>query len=492
MTELNIIEPQEQQHAYPDDALWWHDGLLLEAAHFQQMGRRQEQLVSYHVRSAAPYNWGVRQLVVADRALTKGVFTVSHLEAIMPDGLVVSHHTGRGRLELPLPEELGQQLAAARQHATICLAVPVNEAIDADDAFARYVPVGAGAPASVHDGDVPIARIRPRMRLALASELDKQANDSVLPLARVAFKHNKFELLPFFPPLLDTAVAPPCLEGQSLQAESAALVNAMQRAASYLQDATAKRPADIDDQLRRLELRQRLASVTSGIPMLRGLLSMPAVAPLPLYLAWCGALGPLGALDDTGEVARSEFPEYRHDDLAWTFKNLFERVGTLLAMADRPFRELALKVNSDREYSHVFEAGNRYTWPVLAAAPEGDAGPRRDVLIIGIRGMTELEADQWLRKAVITASAEQLKYRMGRRMGAPRSAIKPDGKLSPFPPAPAGPEHKVDARGMATPDVCLYALDLDESLSLDADIVLQNAAARQPSEIVLFVHRDSK
>jgi len=478
MNELSI-ERQDLQPPLPEDAIWWHDGLLLEAAHFHQMCQRQEQLVSYHVRSAAPYSWGVRKLAIDDPTLTDNVFAIRELEAVMPDGLVVSHDAAQGVLELKFGEDLGQQLAAARKYATICLAVPVNDAIDAEQGMARYAPFGSDA----------IGRMRPRLRLALASDLDQHAGDTVLPLARVAFSHNKFVLLPFVPPLLDIGLAPLAAGSPSLLASSLALVKTMQRSANYLLDAALKPPAGIEDKVTRLELRQRLASVSAGIPTLRGLLALPAVAPLPLYLAWCGALGPMGALDETGEVTRSPFPAYRHDELAFTFGKLFDRVAALLSMADRPFRELALKVNSDHQYSHVFDKDNRYVWPAAALAAEGSAAPARDVLIVGIRGMTQQDADQWLKLAVITDAAAQLKYRMGRRMGAPRSVIKPDGMLVSLDADASGQTHKVDARGMATPDICLYALDLDESLSLDADIVLQNAAERQPAEVVLFIHK---
>lgn len=472
-------ERQDLQPPLPEDAIRWHDGLLLEAAHFHELCQRQEQLVAYHVRMASPHSWGVRKLAIDDPTLTDNMFAVRELEALMPDGLLVTHDAAHGVLELKLGEELGQQLAASRKHATICLAVPVNAEVDAEPGMARYAPAGNAA----------VGRMRPRLRLALASELDQHAGDTVLPLARVAFSHNKFVLLPFLPPLLDIGVAPLAAGSASLLTTSAALVKTMQRSANYLLDAALKPPTGIEDKVTRLELRQRLASVSAGIPTLRGLLALPSVAPLPLYLAWCGALGPMGALDETGEVARSAFPAYRHDELAYTFGKLFERVSALLAMADRPFRELALKVNSDHQYSHVFDKANRYVWPAVALAAQGMAAPERGLLIVGIRGMTQADADQWLKLAVITDVASQLKYRMGRRMGAPRSVIKPDGVLVSLDADAGGQTHKVDARGMATPDICLYALDLNESLSLDADIVLQNAAERQPTEVVLFIHK---
>ncbi|MFL6657028.1 MAG: type VI secretion system baseplate subunit TssK, partial [Massilia sp.] len=234
MNELNG-ERHERLVASPGDAVWWHDGLLLEAAHFQQLCQRQEQLLTYHLRSAMPYAWGVRQMQIADKYLSNNLFSITSLEAIMPDGLVVSHQDGADKLEFPLTADLHAQLAASRQSATICLAVPVNDTIaDADDS-ARYVPVATASGAS------GVAHVRPRLRLALASDLEKQANDAVLPLARVSVRLGKFELVHFLPPLLDIDVAPSWVDGSSLYEQSMELVNRMQRAANYLGEASRKR-----------------------------------------------------------------------------------------------------------------------------------------------------------------------------------------------------------------------------------------------------------
>lgn len=482
MNESNF-ERGQSLVARAGDAVWWHDGLLLEAAHFQQLCRRQEQLLSYHVRSAAPCNWGVRQLDIVDMFLPNGVFSIRALEAIMPDGLVVSHRPGAGHLELRLADDRHRELAEGRPD-TICLAVPLGEAIDDTEGNARYAPV---VPAGDDDGAAGVAHVRPRLRLALASDLAKQGNDVVLPLARVALRSGKFELERFLPPLLDIGWQPPWLGGKSLRLESEQLVSAMERAAGYLVEATRKRPAEVNDKLHWLELRQRLASVVAGIPVLHGVLGLDGQAPLALYLAWCGALGPLGALDDTGDLGRGVFPAYRHDALAPTFGALFGRIRALLAMADGPFLEVQLERHTDQQFSHAFDRAQRYDWPALETVAPGASARQGAVLIIGIRGLPEDGAAAWLQKAVITSSAQLKEFREERRMGLRRSLVLADGRLQLLAGKALPYERQVDVRGMASAGACLFALDQEDPEALD--IVLHNGAEKRPAEVVLFIHK---
>ncbi|SHH10272.1 type VI secretion system baseplate subunit TssK [Massilia sp. CF038] len=478
MSELN----EGRLVAQPDAALLWHDGLLLEPTHFQQMCQRQEQLVSYHVRSAAPYNWGVRQLVIGDRTLATNVFSLSALEAIMPDGLLVAHRPGTGSLELVLSEALRAQLSASAQHATICLAVPLNDAMDRSGRSARSMPVPLPG-----DGDdealTGLARVRPQMRLALDSELAKQASDAVLPLARIRCVEGRCTIERFMPPALDSRVAPPWPDGLSFHARSAALADAMQRTLNYLLVATRVRPVGLEDQLRWLELRQRVCAFGAAIAPLRGVLGLDAAAPVDLYLAWCAALGALGALDAAGAVLGQPLPVYRHLDPAATFDAIFARAEALLRMADLPFTESAFTFQEQEQYYlHPFQEQARYRWPLT-----GDTG---SVLIIGLRGLSEEQAVRWMERAVITAACRQADWRAGRRVGAARSLIRSDGSLAPLSDALRDSGRKVQLHGMSTPGLTLFAIDPERDYPGDTDIVLENGTRNGAIDAVLFRHQE--
>ena len=73
------------------DAIQWHEGMLLAPQHFQQSAQRQEGLLSYHASAQTPFYWGIRQLEIDTDKLVAGIFWVRRLEAVLPDGLLVTH-----------------------------------------------------------------------------------------------------------------------------------------------------------------------------------------------------------------------------------------------------------------------------------------------------------------------------------------------------------------------------------------------------------------
>jgi hypothetical protein len=80
--------------AIPTEALLWHDGLLLAPLHFQTLTRRQEELVTYHVRSASPYAWGVRTLTLPADGLTETGLSLGRTgkERLRREGKHRQHH----------------------------------------------------------------------------------------------------------------------------------------------------------------------------------------------------------------------------------------------------------------------------------------------------------------------------------------------------------------------------------------------------------------
>ncbi|KAK3172159.1 hypothetical protein Dsin_033166 [Dipteronia sinensis] len=65
----------------------WYEGMLLLPEHFRAQARRQEMLSGYLAHAAAPYAWGLRRM---QHEIVGTVYRVTALEAIMPDGLLVT------------------------------------------------------------------------------------------------------------------------------------------------------------------------------------------------------------------------------------------------------------------------------------------------------------------------------------------------------------------------------------------------------------------
>ncbi|MDF1750691.1 MAG: type VI secretion system baseplate subunit TssK, partial [Alphaproteobacteria bacterium] len=76
------------------DAIQWHEGMLLAPQHFQQLAVRGEELIAYHTATSSPFHWGIRHLKVDPVQLVSGIFRVLELEAVLPDGLIVTHVQG--------------------------------------------------------------------------------------------------------------------------------------------------------------------------------------------------------------------------------------------------------------------------------------------------------------------------------------------------------------------------------------------------------------
>jgi type VI secretion system protein ImpJ len=71
--------------------LVWTEGLFVTQHHFQQLDRYHEWLVSERLRTALPYDWGVLEIEVDDRALAAEQFKLNRLVAVLPDGSPLEH-----------------------------------------------------------------------------------------------------------------------------------------------------------------------------------------------------------------------------------------------------------------------------------------------------------------------------------------------------------------------------------------------------------------
>ena len=76
------------------DAIDWHEGMLLSPQHFQLMVQRYEALLSRQISTLSPYHYGFTNLLIDRARIHEGFLQVRSLDAIMPDGLIVSIEEG--------------------------------------------------------------------------------------------------------------------------------------------------------------------------------------------------------------------------------------------------------------------------------------------------------------------------------------------------------------------------------------------------------------
>ncbi len=82
VTTKSLIAPQIQ----------WHEGMLLSPHHFQQSDLRHHQVLIHHMSLVSEFHWGIRSFKLDPIVLPDGLIRITELEAIMPDGLIISYN----------------------------------------------------------------------------------------------------------------------------------------------------------------------------------------------------------------------------------------------------------------------------------------------------------------------------------------------------------------------------------------------------------------
>jgi type VI secretion system protein ImpJ len=432
------------------DSIQWHEGLLLTPQHFQQLSLRQEALLQYVASTIAPFNWGVRYVKVDPASLAAGTLRVLELEAVMPDGLVVSFGLRRGEgLQVDLTQ-YAEQLKERPLTVHLAVAARESDTVTRGD-IARYDSV-EGDPVpdeNTGEGSLRIPRLRPRLRLIVADAPPKKY--VALPVARVYCRDETYTLTDFIPPALT-------VERQSqLGVICSWTARRLREKAMYLADqlrlpATGER-AGVDRETETL-----IRSLVASLPLLEAVLGTGASHPFIVYLALCSVAGQVSVMGRS--LVPPAFAPYDHNDLRATFEPVLAYIsrkvdeGVTATFTAHPFRY------EEGVYSLLFERA----W----------AGRRLAVGVRGATGSTEQEVVRWGYACVIGSRSRMRSMRESRVLGARRELIERDEDLVP----PRG--------------VVLFRLRPDpEFIEPDEELQIFNAGehgqSQRPQELVLYV-----
>lgn len=447
-------------HDVPD-AIQWQEGMLLAPQHFQQLGRRHEALLHYHASVASPYHWGVRHRRIDPVLLVDGVFRVLELEAVMPDGMIVSHGPDDGpdlSVDLsvhadeikraPVPVHLA--VIAGSGRASVARGGRSSEGMSEGT---RYVALEGDpvADENTGDGEVRVPRLRPYLRLLVTH--DPPPKFVTLPIAELTYANESFALTPFVPPTLWVT------GGSPLGKLCDAVATRLREKAVFLSEQV-REPSSAVRMAQLLETRALIHSLVAALPPFEALVRSGTAHPFTLYLALCSLVGHLAA------VGRSLVPPalepYDHDDPRASFEEA------------RAFIEQALREGLSESYA---------TYSFYLAEEsfflKFDRAWMSRSLILGVRGRSgaqEREVEAWVEGAVIASKSRVPELEQSRTRGVARKRIESDADLVP-------------ARG-----VLLYSLGVDQRLVVPEELLeIKNpddpSGKLRPVEIVLYVRR---
>lgn len=432
-------------------AIQWHEGMLLAPQHFQQSCLRHDELLHYHLMAIAPFHWGVHHLKVDSTLLIDGTARVLELEAVMPDGLVVSYIAEEeGDLEIdlkPFADEMKQRAL------TIHLAVPAKRANVAatKGELARHDSVEGQAVVDENTGEseLSIPRLKPRLSL-LVSDAPPQKY-SAFPLLQVAYKNETFEMTDFIPPMLTVPIK------SAIGEIGASVAHRLREKAVFLSERV-RSPSSAMRGTLLLETKSMIQSLVSGLPHFEAVLNTGASHPYTLYLSLCSLAGQLAALG-SGLIPPVLEP-YDHNNLRAAFEQAREFI---FRMIDEGILVTHTPVPFSFEKG-VFSLRLEESWLTKA-------------LTIGVRvraGMTEKDVIGWIEESLIGSSSKVESMKNKRILGASRKRIEGDKELIP-------------AR-----DVVLFSVKEERQfIEPDEELQIINASdptgKRSPAEIVLYV-----
>lgn len=429
------------------DAIEWHEGMLLAPQHFQQATLRAEEIVHYHALTLHPYHWGIRHLKTDPVALVGGVFRVLELEAVLPDGLVVTHMQGDDgpALELDLGPRKEEMLGRA---LPVHLALPVRRpgGRTTGGELPRYRSAEGGAVSDETSGDNPLAipRLKPRLSLEAADTLAQKYVG--FPLARVTLREEAFVEDAFDPPRLWVPEASPLGE------VAGELAKRLREKASFLAERGA---AQGGSGAAGPEARIQLHGLVAALPVLEALLKSGRAHPYALYLALMAVLGHLTAVG--GGTLPPVLPPYDHDDALACFRRAADFAQRMLDRVSELYQAIPFNATD--------------TGFALPLRPDWAEGG----LVVGARagtGASELDVIAWMDGALIGDARAQATMRERRVLGAARARIDRDEALDVAP-----------SRGMV-----LFRVEPDpEFVDVEGTLEIRGSRTNPPVEILAYV-----
>ncbi|QCP52076.1 type VI secretion system baseplate subunit TssK [Trinickia violacea] len=432
------------------DRVEWFEGMLLAPQHFQLMNARVDSLVAWQTLAAAPFSWGVRRLVFDQGLLPAGVLRVLALDAIMSDGTAVSYSAEsnqHGRLELSL-EPFAEQLANGP--IDFYLTLPVAASMRHDSEIRRFRST-AGAPVADEVSQAPpadIPRLIPELALA-AGELPSAMHVS-LRLGSVYRDNEVVRLGERLPPLLEIARDNP------LWTTVSALLGQLRGKAAFVARQTAIPSSKTEDRLTQLELKDRLRSLLTGLPLAEAVLRTPHLHPLALYLALASLSGSLSMLMPAGLAPVP--PDYDHADPLAVFTPLMRALRDAISEVSEGYRERKF------EFRHgAFEIGLQPEW----------VGER---LVVGLRGQSDRDLRAWMEGATVGSQSVYPSLRNRRVLGAQRRVV----------------DHAEELGLRSGSGYLLFEIDADSVLVHASETLVignlnESASVQRPQEMLLFV-----
>jgi type VI secretion system protein ImpJ len=327
----------------------WTEGLFVTQHHFQQLDRYHEQLLSERVEAVVPFDWGVTDMEIDERALANGQMRVIRLRGVLPDGTPVSAGEGDDGIPVrPLEGAFTASMRALDVYVALAHDAEAGPNVDLEakpGALTRYVRSAATVPDyNSGVGETQMSWARPNLRLLFGEER-RDAFDSMRIAQLVRAASGAITVRDtWIPPCLKISVSAFLVGG--LRRVLAACVARQRTLAETRRQRTA---SAVDFQASDAAKFWLLNTLNTFIPPLSHLCDHGHASPEEAYMVLAQLIGQLCTFAVDGDPTTT--PKFNYLDLGDVFEPMFARVMQLLntVIAER-YVQIPLQRRDDGMY----------------------------------------------------------------------------------------------------------------------------------------------
>ncbi len=436
------------------DPIQWHEGMLLMPQHFQQTDIRVENLINYYMSHSFPFFWGVVQLKIDEALLTTGLFRPTELEAIMPDGLLV---TDLPKTKTPLQLDLlpfQDKLEISPYFIYLC--IPQETVTEVTGEISRYTSMLNPNVVDLNTGEqaIDIPRLVPNLSLQLGQE--PPAHFVSLPLAQVTYDAKSFSLTDYLPPQVQVDT----LSGLGQMCNI--LAHRLRQKLGYLQQKVQAVGGQVTQDPFFEEIEDVRLKLIAGLLPFEAVVSLEKAHPFMIYHELCALAGQISGVT-YGEIP-PRFEAYKHSDLRSTFGQVIDYIGKVLDEIEESYTVIPFTLK-DR----VFTLQLQSAWV-------------EDRLVLGARaqpGMTTEELLSWINNCVIVTDRYITLAKDNRVLGANRKIVAEVAAMNLVPARGVQlfvvdvDPHYIDPKGI----LCLFNIS-DDDLTRPTEVVLYQSSQR--------------
>ncbi|MEN8236383.1 MAG: type VI secretion system baseplate subunit TssK [Pseudomonadota bacterium] len=430
------------------DAIQWHEGMLLLPQHFQQNDTRQRELLHFHIAQMASFHWGIVRYEIDSVKLVDGTLYFTILEAVMPDGLVISSYASEGEtVEIDL-KQYEKDIALKPQ--LIYLAIPSYQhgAANATGANPRFTSRDSIAVVDENSGEgkITIPRMAPNVSLFVGRK--PPSTYVSFPLFKIGSEANAFTIKEYIPPCLKVT------KSSALGILCDGICKQIREKIAYLTDRLlGGSPSYIAG-----DTEAFARALSTGLLPFEALLNAEVAHPFNLYVGLCDLAGQIAGL--LPAQIPPIFDPYNHNDLHATYSKVLEFITLMLNRIQEGYFVFPFE-----QSGRTFSIHLKKEW-------------LNNKLILGAKAapnMSRSELTKWIEECVIACESYLSTAMDNRILGASRKIILSDDEMKLVPPK----------------GVILFEVEVDkryikpeEALKI---INVSDEEDERPVEIVLYV-----